>query len=142
MPVRGVLTGFYMTVVVNIISWDKAYSVFAKDTLIDRKTYMLKLVDAYFETLLQKYNHRGWLLEETMWEEDRSPSSSIQPIRRMGDRFTWTISLPTENLKIPKQPDLVLEYSCFSLNPRLARPHHTTYYIITATPFRHIALGH
>lgn len=69
MAIIGILTGFYITAIVNVISWDKAYAVFARDTFIDRKSYMLKPIDEYFERLMYKYTRLGWRMEEIMRSE-------------------------------------------------------------------------
>ncbi|RMZ88245.1 hypothetical protein DV736_g4532, partial [Chaetothyriales sp. CBS 134916] len=143
MPILGILGGFYTTAVLNVISWNKAYALFARDTFLDRTTYMLKPLDTYFETLLRKYKRRGWSWAEIMRPEDYSPRTSIQPNRRLGDRHTWTISLPTEGVEKAPQPDLVLEYSCFMLQPRRTRSNPTTLsYLLSAEPFQHLSLNY
>jgi hypothetical protein len=143
MPILDILAGFYTTAVLNVISWNKAYAIFARDTFLDHKTYMLKPLDRYFETLIRKYNQRGWLWEEIMRPEDHDPSTSIQPIRRLGDRFSWTIPLSTQDVERPQQPDLVLEYSSFTLRPRRSRSRPATAsYLLSTESFQHIALNY
>ena len=66
---------------------------------------MLKPLDSYFEKLLQKYVRRGWVFEEVMGEEDESSMAALQTLRRLDDRFTWTIRLPTVGVGKPPQPD-------------------------------------
>ncbi|KAJ9604902.1 hypothetical protein H2200_010291 [Cladophialophora chaetospira] len=147
-PMLGIMTGFYMTAVVNIISWNKAYAVFAKDTFIDNRTYMLQPLDAYFEGLLHKYNHRGRQLEEIMRREDHGQSTSIQPVRRLGDRFTWVVPLPTENVQPPPQADLVLESSTFAMYWNKVQPWQEPGYAtcasyqISVKKFEHVGLKH
>ena len=147
MPIQAILTNFYTTAVVNIVTWNKAYSLFPKETLLEKKTFMLKPMDDYFETLLRKYVRRGWVFEEIVRREDHTPSSSIQPVRRLGDRFSWAVRLPMENIKQPKQPDFVLEHSTFSMKALGYVDHHIQgnppmRYLIKAKPFEHIALEH
>jgi hypothetical protein len=143
MPILGILSGFYTTAVLNVIAWNKAYALFARDTFLHRKTYMLKPLDPYFETLIRKYTQRGWRWEEVMRPEDHSTTTAIQPIRRLGDRFTWMVSLSTQDVETPRQPDLVLEYSFFSLRSRRTRSRPATVsYLLSAEPFRHITLDY
>ncbi|KAJ9501151.1 hypothetical protein H2202_003709 [Exophiala xenobiotica] len=141
MPIQAILANFYTTAVVNIVTWNKAYSLFPKETLLEKKTFMLKLMDDYFETLLRKYVRRGWDLEEIVRREDYTPSSSIQPVRRLGDRFTWTVRLPMESLEQSKHPDFVLEHSTFALEKRQDLFGRDGYFL-RAEPFEHIALEH
>ena len=42
LALQGILQGLYMTAVLNIITWNKAYALFARDTFVRRKSYMLK----------------------------------------------------------------------------------------------------
>jgi hypothetical protein len=78
-----------------------------------------------------------------MRPEDHSPSTSIQPIRRLGDRFTWPINLSTQDVERSRQPDLVLEYSVFTLRPRRRRSKPATLsYLVSVEPFQHISLNH
>ncbi|KAK7887474.1 hypothetical protein LTR67_009894 [Exophiala xenobiotica] len=141
-PIQAILTNFYTTAVVNIVTWNKAYSLFPKETLLEKKTYMLKPMDDYFETLLRKYARRGWDLEEIVRREDHTPSSSIQPVRRLGDRFTWAVRLPMESLEQSKRPDFVLEHSTFALEKPLLSWLGRQGYFLRADPFEHIALEH
>ena len=148
LPIIGILTGFYMTAVVNIISWNKAYAVFAKDTFIDRKTYMLQPLDTYFEGLLHKYNRRGWELNETIHRHDYEESTSIKGLRRLGDSRTWTIPLSIENVQKPTFPDFVLEHTTFTMrrvaDQDWAEPGYPpcASYQISTKLFQHVALRH
>jgi hypothetical protein len=148
MPIQAILENFYTTAVVNIVTWNKAYCLFPKETLLEKKTYFLKPMNDYFETLLRKYVRRGWVLEDIVRREDHTPNSSIQPVRRLGDRFTWTVRLPMENLEQSERPDFVLEHSMFALEWEhigYDTPGHINIcrrYYIRAKPFEHIALDH
>ncbi|TVY86545.1 hypothetical protein LAWI1_G008802, partial [Lachnellula willkommii] len=114
-PIQAILRGFYTTAVVNIITWNKAYSVFPDCTFLERKTYMLQPLDDWFGAQLVKYSSRGWMTLETQWEEDKKPSHSLQDStqRRVGDSHTWTIALNTDGVETSLTPDYVIEYACF-----------------------------
>ncbi len=134
----GILTGFYMTAVLNVISWNKAYAVFAKETFIDRKTYMLQpLLDEYFGELLRKYNRRGWQHEEILSDEDDHETTSIYSMRRLGDKFTWVVPLSIDGVQKPSRPDFVLEHTTFTMDA--GHPSSTSYQI-SAIKFEHVAL--
>lgn len=143
-PVLGILTGFYMTAVLNIITWNKAYCLFPRETLHQRKTYMLKHVDNYFVRLIRKYSDRGFQCEETMSEENYSAASGLQESRRIGDKHTMILDLPTDGLLPEKAlPDHVLENSVFVMAPRRGLEHDSlSNYVITANSFQHLGLDH
>ena len=145
MPILDILQGFYTTAVINVISWNKAYAIFARSTFLDFKTYSLKPLDPFFIESLRKYHRRGWQWEETLRRQDYSSTSSLQPLRRIGDKHTWIIHLPTQGVKKAYQPDLVLEHSHFgivcrrsSTGPSGPMAHH----LISAANFGHISLEH
>ncbi|KAL8850395.1 MAG: hypothetical protein Q9221_004627 [Calogaya cf. arnoldii] len=92
-PIHAILNSFYTTVVVNIISWNKAYSVYPMTTFIQKRGYLLQPLDDYSTSLVIKYTNRGWKIQETMWPEDERLNHPIQQFRRIGDRYTWTILL-------------------------------------------------
>jgi hypothetical protein len=151
-PVHGILTGFYMTAVLNVISWNKAYALFARETFVDRKSFMLKPVDDYFESLMHKYTRRGWRMEEAMPIEDHTKRSGIQSIRRLGDSHTWMITLPIDSMPgstlLEEQPNYVLEASMFGVRPYVSRSNVARdrggllSYMIAAKPFQHMVLRH
>lgn len=127
-PVQAILKGFYSTVVVNIIAWNKAYAIFPLLTFVHHKGYMLKPQSDHYTKPLEKYSGRGWRFQEAMSPEDRIPNQPIQQERRVGDEFTWMISFDTSNVKWSKTPDLVLEYANFMINNinQTARQKHYT----------------
>lgn len=60
-PAITILSGFYTSATMNIISWNKAYSLFPKATF-SYKTYPLHPLDEYHNALHQKYIQQGWQL--------------------------------------------------------------------------------
>ena len=95
------MANFYPTHVVNIITWSTAYAVFPMPTFEEHKGYMLKpLSRKYMPALLHKWATRGWEFEQTLWPEEETATHSIQPRRRVGDRYTWTISFDITNFDL------------------------------------------
>ncbi|KPI41620.1 uncharacterized protein AB675_9044 [Cyphellophora attinorum] len=145
-PINAILTGFYMTAVLNIISWNKAYCIFPYETMVQRKTFMLKECNEYFEGLLFKYSRRGFVNEDIVPPGDHLPASSLQGIRRIGDSRTLTVELPKDGVH-PKSvaSDVALEYSGFDFEPvrvltddPIDEP--TCHYRIMTRRFVHISL--
>ncbi|KAL8823699.1 MAG: hypothetical protein Q9191_005627 [Dirinaria sp. TL-2023a] len=114
-PLLEILRGFYTTLVVNVITWNKAYALFPQPSFVHHKAYMLKPINDYFGKLVAKYDMRGWTSQGIVWPEDKASHGSILEHRRLGDRFTWTVPFNTEGVRHAAQPDSVLEYSNFRL---------------------------
>lgn len=114
-PILAILKGFYMTLVVNVISWNKAYALFPQPSFVYHKSYLLKDMNDYIGRLLAKYDERGWKCYDILWPEDEVSNRSMIVDRRLGDRHTWTIPLDTSGVARPAIPDMVLEYSTFRL---------------------------
>ncbi|KAI8626896.1 hypothetical protein F5Y19DRAFT_487478 [Xylariaceae sp. FL1651] len=145
-PVQAILNGYYTSCIVNFISWNKAYCVFPRATLLFRETVPLTPPHDNNVELHKKYSRRGWRLRTEALYLYRprvipmmSTSTSAQPQqqkktkpkyrgrfwplgfdafneRRVGGADTWTMSLSTAGVSRPPQPDSVLEYSCFRMD--------------------------
>jgi len=113
LPIRTVLSLMPSTVVTDIISWNKAYSLFPLITHIQRKGYLLKDLDEYITS--PEYNRQGWKIQELMWPEEKRLNHPIRHTRRVGDRYTWTLPLDTKGVAWSKTPDYVLEHACFAI---------------------------
>lgn len=62
-PIAAILGEFYATAVVNIISWNLAYSMFPDIIFLEpRTTYRLKQPSDTFDAHFAKYAKRGWPL--------------------------------------------------------------------------------
>ncbi|KAF7888745.1 uncharacterized protein EAF02_003286 [Botrytis sinoallii] len=108
-PWNAIINGFNHTVVVNVISWNFAYSFFPRSNFIDRTTYELKgtgnlysIPNGNLENTIAKYEHRGWRWETAMaygeWRRLRSlkSSSSLNEIEDYSK--IWTIILDTDGI--------------------------------------------
>lgn len=84
-PVEAILTGFYGSAVMNIITWNRAYSLFPRTTFFRREMCVFRLVDSREEGQLAKYERRGWK------ECNLHPEGEIMDARRVGDSRTWVI---------------------------------------------------
>ncbi len=114
LPMRAIFDLMPTTVVTDIVSWNKAYSLFPLSTHVQRKGYLLKELEDYITS--PEYTQQGWKLEELRWPEEKRLNHPIKHTRRVGDRFTWTIPLNTEGVTGSKTPDYVLEHACFGMS--------------------------
>ncbi|KAL8893571.1 MAG: hypothetical protein Q9192_005134 [Flavoplaca navasiana] len=108
-PINAILEGFYSTIVLNFITWNKAYTLCPLTTFIQKRGYLLHESDDYLASLVDKYTQRGWNIQSTMRPEDQKVNHSVKAHRRVGDQFTWKIPFDVRNVKCSKTPDAVLE---------------------------------
>ena len=126
---------------VNIISWNKAISIFPLPSFIHHKTYLLKAINDRFTGQLTKYSNRGWRTQPVLWPEEATSSHPIQATRRVGDKFSWTITFNTSDVQKPDVPDTVLDHLCFSINQQRPQSYkEVAYYSIRASLFISIVL--
>ena len=97
-PLPSILD-FYTTAVCNIITWNKAYALFPYETFIEHKTLLLKQTDSWTESLLLKYERRGWKVK--MWDELTELEKWDNLKRSVGDQHTWQMDLDTRSLEQP-----------------------------------------
>lgn len=86
-PVEAIVSGFYGSAVMNIITWNRAYSLFPRTTFLRREMCVFRHVDSREEGQLAKYEGRGWK------ECNLHPEGEILDARRVGDSRTWVIKL-------------------------------------------------
>jgi hypothetical protein len=123
------LRGTYTTAVLNIITWNKAYSIFPDATFLGRETFMLYPLNDNYRLRLSKYAERGWqnwvtskepqttsTERQPFWTSLTVPSrSSLGGHRRIADERTWIVEFDTEGVQPPSIPGSVLEHSCFAI---------------------------
>ncbi|VDC03935.1 unnamed protein product [Peniophora sp. CBMAI 1063] len=95
---------FHSTCVMNVITHQRAYSLFPRATLIDRVTLAINTAGEgeRWDIARQKYANRGWrvvdLGNESLALEESTDFQSMD--RWVGDSETWTVPL------LPKLPHL------------------------------------
>lgn len=139
MPIQAILGGFYTTAVCNVVTWNKAYSLYPYFTFIRRRAYLLKPREEICDTHVQKYVERGWQNFDILTDEENEfyNSSTIQ--RYVGDSKTWKISLESTGLESSGPPDYVIENAHFTVNKELEWD--PSYYV-SAIPFQACVLKH
>ena len=117
-PAHFILRCCEFTLEVNILSWNKAYSVFPMPAFIQRNSYLLKEWGkiAGVREWLRFTCQTGWNVKGVMWPEEQRCNHPIRERRRVGDRYTWTIPFDTRNVEPSKTPDYVLEHACFKMD--------------------------
>lgn len=84
----------------NIITHDKAYSLYPKATLEERRSLMYSTEGLKQDSARKKYKKRGWsMVERLTVEELQDPVSAFTPGHRyVGDSKCWTIPLSSPPL--------------------------------------------
>ena len=112
-PLYNVVREAYFTAEANIMSWNKAYSLFALPTFVLKTCYSLQAWGERSSNSAQILSGRGLNVQGVLWPEDKRRNHPIRERRRVGDRYTWTIPFDTRKVQTSKTPDYVLEYACF-----------------------------
>ncbi|KAL9583902.1 MAG: hypothetical protein Q9212_002430 [Teloschistes hypoglaucus] len=128
------------TLVMNILTWDKAYALFPNSTFFTRKGVVLKKRDDVLQRFADKYEGRDYRLTEMERYDKRRNTAEIAEIRRPGDRLTWSIPFDTAGIGPPKTPTFVLEHSAFGFERRASPPRECCTYAIIASPFESCVL--
>jgi hypothetical protein len=86
-PVDAIVTTFYSTAVVNIITGYAAYSLFPKATFVDGRMFLLKKARTEAERKgVEKYERRGFeLCPITEGVEE------LRVVRKLYDKYAWRI---------------------------------------------------
>ncbi|KAL8815414.1 MAG: hypothetical protein Q9223_005438 [Gallowayella weberi] len=74
-PIHAVLKSFYTTVVVNVLTWNAAYSLFPLTTFIQYRGYMLQPMDEHLAPLVNTYTRRGVVDDSVIAIPGKYPST-------------------------------------------------------------------
>ena len=122
-PFQAILQGSHTSLVMNVISWDFAYSLFpdmnfikriAYETNGDSNSYLQANTD--HEVPEAKYRRRGWEWERAaaIGDSKNLHSLNLAGRRKIDDSYTWTIKLDTNDVN-GGQPSYVLQNSYFQV---------------------------
>ena len=143
LPLQAILRSYYTTILVNIITWNKAYSAYPLPTFIKHKGYLLHTVNGHLARQLDKYTTRGWRFQGVAWPEEKEQvNCPMRSVRRLGDIFTWRIPFDTTHVHWSSKPDQVIEYSNFSCHINRGEPdtEDGPSYRVSATLFKALTL--
>ena len=134
-PLQYMFENAFTTSLVNIISWNKAYSIFPLPTHLQHKTYLLTGINDDVGAVLSEQSQRGWDVQDVLWQDEELCRHPIQSQRFVGDEFTWSIPFDTDDMELSLTPDSVLQYSQFGLeqNTQLVQHAESYHYRISST---------
>jgi hypothetical protein len=100
------------------MTWNKAYSIFPVPTFLRHEVIPTKPLDHEIGQELLRASKRGWrfLVHDIDRDNDdarRDHKYGMEHVRRVGDRYTWTMRLDTTGVTRNETPDSVIEYSAF-----------------------------
>ncbi|KAJ4343410.1 hypothetical protein N0V95_006672 [Ascochyta clinopodiicola] len=112
----------------NFISWNKAYSLLPYSTFVERESFLLTCLDDELGDYLKMLGDEGLKTKSVSWDQRRVPyrgvrahykdSDTTTRHRRIGDKFSWVLTLDVEGVQASCTPDAVIETTTF----RLYRP--------------------
>jgi hypothetical protein len=129
-----------IAVVMNIISYEKAYSLYPRATFEERRSLICATLGPHQEPARQKYIVRGWtmLYSVTQAEQNYESSAFRTGLRRIGDRFSWIIPLSLEGVDLARPRNLhINSFPCDNLAAHtwcLSHPIHPDDELEDATP--------
>ncbi|KAF8327495.1 hypothetical protein F5887DRAFT_898771, partial [Amanita rubescens] len=96
-PIRAILD-FHSTCVMNVITYQRAYSLYPVCTFIDRETLVCGVFNKKSLEALKKYERRGWIMVHAIRTENFQCAADELKMRtrRFGDDRCWMISLEGE----------------------------------------------
>lgn len=105
---RGLLdaklvSDFFVACVMNVISFEKAYSLYPKATFEERSSLVCATSDGpRQEPAMKKYEQRGWKMVVCGQDEEIQShfhcDEELEKYRWMGDAHCWTIHLDIANI--------------------------------------------
>jgi len=140
-PVQNIINGFHSSIAINCLTWSKAYAIFPQSTFIHRDGLAFGRQTELSESHVEKYRKRKYRISKLHTSDRRRLKPEIAQIRRVGDKWTWTIAFDSTGLKRPKTPDSVLEYSAFGFETQ-STAFHSAPYALKAFPFEACVLQH
>jgi hypothetical protein len=126
-----------ITVCQNFATWKKVYSIFPRTTFLQKESYfhVLCTESGFLGDRLREPSIAGYRIKDIAWYGgDGTASADNQTIacrRRIGDRKTWIIDLPTAGVTSSPIPDGVIESSVFRVEQEDVKRPTAQYYSIT-----------
>ncbi|EJD51290.1 hypothetical protein AURDEDRAFT_121153 [Auricularia subglabra TFB-10046 SS5] len=118
-PVATILD-FHSTPVVNIFTWNCAYSLFPRTNFDERRMCILRNNDALDDDIIGKYEGRGFE-SSNEFPSDSHPSvvvsdkTSRRMARWIGDKYTWTVAFDTAGIDLPATAEVDLTLNGFTV---------------------------
>lgn len=89
----------------NVISYEKAYCLFPRATLEERRSLVVATDGPGQLPALLKYEERGWEMVVSVSSRERTGRNPSFPFgkRFIDDRYTWTIALDLSGLSLSRR---------------------------------------
>ncbi|KAI5117825.1 hypothetical protein M0805_003303 [Coniferiporia weirii] len=120
-PADSIFT-FHSTVVLNVITYRAAYSLYPKGSFEERRSLICRAKGQRYEKAIEKYENRGWKMDTTPItnREQMDLDSSFRLENRwVGDRKTWVIPFDMSQVRLyinPTHRPFLLSIDPFTLN--------------------------
>lgn len=115
-PIYTLLDSSYTTAIINIITWNKAYCVFPRQTIVQHKLFPFKHLNDDFGSALNLYSQQGWTTRDIIWPQlATNLVRKMEGTRRIGDSSSLIIPLDTSSIPRALAPDSVTEYAHFEI---------------------------
>jgi hypothetical protein len=114
-PVHSVVFRTDSTADFQLISWNKACSVYSYTTFVKREQYLFSFTSEW-DALRDWYGLDEDLEVRSFAERQALLAGTFDALtrrRRVGDQYTWVIALDTNGINPSLQPDAVLESTSF-----------------------------
>ncbi|KAG8531959.1 uncharacterized protein KY384_003595 [Bacidia gigantensis] len=118
LPIRRLLKQETNTAALNIVSWNKAYSIYPSQTFKDGEAYFFGVQSVHPELSVWAgvYEKRGLNFCHRKVLMEHATNDAMKSSRRVADRQSWIISLSTAEIKTSSTPDYGLEYAHFTVH--------------------------
>jgi hypothetical protein len=90
--------------VMNLISFETAYSLYPKETFETRRLLIFEYASPNQDIARAKYASRGWELLGNVTDDEKTSlySSLRQGVRWIGDSFSWSLPLGSEDVDLSR----------------------------------------
>lgn len=114
-PIFSILQSSFNTASINFITWNKAYSVFPKATLLRHKCHLLGSLTNDMGPLLRDQMLLEWTNRDISWPDLDNSLQIDKSVRRVGDRSSLIIQLDSCGIQQASIPDVVIEHAQFEI---------------------------
>ncbi|KAK6355490.1 hypothetical protein TWF696_004587 [Orbilia brochopaga] len=104
-PLAAVLADYYATHIFNFFTWNAAYSLFPRHTLIDKQAYYTNSLTDRSRLGVSKYKDRGYRFLHYGEYHKCVKTCPFRPHRRVGDAYSWVMKLDTTGVEISKDTE-------------------------------------
>lgn len=117
-PLQAVLRSACTTADLNLITWNKAYSLFPYSTIAKHEFFPIRPLDDEFGETLVQYAELGWTTRDIIWPDIASQRPRGMGTRRVGDQFSLVVPINSTSGTPETAFDYAVEYSQFEIASR------------------------